>query len=101
MHLVAPLAGERLRAAIEGPARVAGLRLEPGLVDLLLRDADRPARRAAPAVARAGRDLAAAGGSLLTVEGYRASGGISGAVAASADRLYASLSDEGRPSCGG
>ena len=39
MHLVAPLVGERLRSSIEGPARVAGLKLEPGLVDLLLRDA--------------------------------------------------------------
>ena len=30
LHLVAPLAGERLREAVEGPAQVAGLRLEPG-----------------------------------------------------------------------
>ena len=40
LHLVTPLAGERLREAVEGPAKVAGLRLEPGLVDLLVRDAD-------------------------------------------------------------
>ena len=40
LHLVAPLSGDRLREAIEGPAKVSGLRLEAGLVDLMVRDAD-------------------------------------------------------------
>ena len=96
MHLVVPLTGDRLRATIEGPARVAGLRLEPGLVDLLLRDAaDEPG--ALPLLSHAlAETWRKREGTLLTVEGYRATGGISGAVAASADRLSASLSDEGR-----
>ncbi len=96
MHLVTPLTGEQLRATIEGPAQVAGLKLEPGLVDLLLRDAaDEPG--ALPLLSHAlAETWQQREGTLLTVAGYRATGGISGAVAASADRLHASLSDEGR-----
>jgi DNA-binding SARP family transcriptional activator len=96
LHLVTPLAGDRLREAVEGPARVAGLRLEPGLVDLVLRDSDdQPG--ALPllshALAETWRRREAG---LLTVDGYRASGGIRDAVAATAERLYEGLSsDEG------
>ncbi len=91
LHLVAPLAGDRLREAVEGPARVAGLRLEPGLVDLVVRDADgQPG--ALPllshALAETWRRREAG---LLTVDGYRAVGGIQDAVAASAERLYDGL----------
>ena len=39
-HLVGPLTGDALREAIEGPAAQAGLRLERGLVDLLVRDTE-------------------------------------------------------------
>ena len=96
LHLVASLSEAALRETIEGPARVAGLRLEHGLVDLLLRDAaDQPG--ALPLLSHAlAETWRRREGSLLTVEGYRASGGISGAVAASADRLCDSLSDAGR-----
>ncbi len=96
MHLVVPLTGDRLRATIEGPAQVAGLRLEPGLVDLLMREAaDEPG--ALPLLSHAlAETWKRREGALLTVEGYQATGGISGAVAASADRLSTSLSDEGR-----
>ena len=38
--LVGPMVPEELREAIEGPARRAGLRLEDGLVDRILDDAD-------------------------------------------------------------
>ncbi len=97
MHFVTPLAGDELRAAIEEPARQAGLRVEHGLVDLLQRDAEGEPG-ALPLLSHAlvetwrRRD-----GHVLTVEGYRASGGIRGAVARSADRLYDSLSAEQRP----
>jgi DNA-binding SARP family transcriptional activator len=96
LYLVAPLAGDSLRAAIEGPARVAGVRLEHGLVDLLMRDAeDQPG--ALPLLSHAlAETWSRREGSLLTVEGYQESGGISGAVAASADRLHQSLSEDGR-----
>ena len=91
LHLVAPLSGDHLREAIEGPAAQAGLRLEAGLVDLLVRDTEGepgalPLLSHALAETWRRRD-----GNVLTVEGYRATGGISGAVARSADRLYESL----------
>jgi DNA-binding SARP family transcriptional activator/WD40 repeat protein len=96
LYLMGPLRGDVLRAAIEGPAQQAGLRLEPGLVDLLARDTeDEPG--ALPLLSHAlvetwrRRD-----GRVLTVEGYRATGGIRGAVARSADRLYESLPAEQR-----
>ena len=92
LHLVAPLAGDRLREAVEGPAKVAGLRLEPGLVDLVVRDADgQPG--ALPLMSHALTETwrrREAG--LLTVDGYREVGGIRDAVAASAERLYDGLS---------
>jgi DNA-binding SARP family transcriptional activator/outer membrane protein assembly factor BamB len=96
LHLVAPLEGEALREVVEGPAQVAGLRLEHGLVDLLLRDAEgQPG--ALPLLSHAlAETWRRREDSLLTVDGYRASGGISGAVAASADRLCDSLSESGR-----
>ena len=59
LHLVTPLTGERLREAVESPARVAGLRWEPGLVDLVVRDADEQPRRPPAGVTRPRRDLAA------------------------------------------
>ncbi len=85
--------------AIEGPAQAAHLDLEPGLADLMLRDL-RPvsARRGAhdpgalPLLSHAllstwqGRRSGR-----LTIEGYRASGGITDAVARSADLAYAGL----------
>ena len=81
LHLVSPLAGDALRAAIEGPAAQAGLRLEPGLVDLLVRDSEGepgalPLLSYALAQTWERRD-----GRVLTVGGYRATGGIRGAVA--------------------
>jgi hypothetical protein len=82
---------EQLRAAIERPAEVAGARLEPGLVELLLRDV-RDETGGLPLLSHA---LAGTWhwreGRTLTVEGYAATGGIRGAVARTADRLYDSL----------
>ena len=97
LHLVKPLTGDSLRQAIEGPAEAAGLRLEAGLVDLLVRDCEGepgalPLLSHALAETWQRRD-----GRVLTVEGYRATGEIRGAVARSADRLYVSLPAEQRP----
>ena len=94
LHLVAPLAGEALREAIEQPALLAGLRLEHGLVDLLVRDCEGepgglPLLSHALAETWRRRDGADVDG-----RGYRDSGGIRGAVARSADRLYDGLSAE-------
>jgi DNA-binding SARP family transcriptional activator/WD40 repeat protein len=96
LHLVRPLTGDALREAIEKPAVEAGLRLEAGLVDLVVRDTEGepgalPLMSHALAETWGRRD-----GNVLTVEGYRATGGIHGAVARSADRLYESLPAEDR-----
>ncbi len=98
LHLVSPLVGERLREAIEGPARDAGLRLEHGLVDLLLRDSENEPG-ALPLLSHAlAETWLRREGRLLTVSGYRDAGGIRGAVARSADRLYEELAPDERTS---
>jgi hypothetical protein len=91
IHLVGPLHGDALRATIEGPAGAAGLRLEPGLVDLLMRETEgEPA--ALPLLSHVlAETWERRDGRVLTVEGYRATGEIRGAVARSAEQLYASL----------
>ncbi len=96
LRIVAPLSGSSLRAAIERPAAQAGLRLEHGLVDLLERDTEgEPGSLPllSHALAETWRRCDA---NVLSVEGYLASGGIRGAVAHSADRLYDSLAAEQR-----
>jgi DNA-binding SARP family transcriptional activator len=96
LHLVRPLEHDALRVAIEGPATQAGLRMERGLVDLLLRDAEGEPG-ALPLLSHAlAETWARREGRVLTVEGYRATGGIRGAVARSADRLYESLPPDQR-----
>ncbi|GAA1765435.1 hypothetical protein GCM10009747_27030 [Agromyces humatus] len=99
VHLVPSIGADGLREAIEGPARQAGLRLEPGLTELILRDAAGQAG-ALPLVSHAlvetwlRRD-----GSTLTVAGYEESGGLSGAIAQSADRLYQRMTPAERTLC--
>ncbi|MFE5672045.1 BTAD domain-containing putative transcriptional regulator [Agromyces sp. NPDC056523] len=99
VHLVGPMAPASLREAIERPARRAGLRLESGLVELLLRDAAGEAG-ALPHLSHALVETwVRREGATLTVVGYEASGGISGAIAQSADRLYESMDVEQRVTC--
>lgn len=99
VYLVGPLTPGGLRSAIEEPAALAGLRLEPGLVELILRDAA-GAPGVLPHVSHALVETwARREGSTLTVSGYEDSGGISGAIAKSADRLYLSLDPEARATC--
>jgi WD40 repeat protein/DNA-binding SARP family transcriptional activator len=88
LHLLGPMSEPGLRSAIEGPARRAGLRLEPGLVDLLVREVEgEPA--ALPLLSHALRETwERREGPTLTVEGYRATGGIRSAVSQTAERLY-------------
>ncbi|MDQ3450619.1 MAG: hypothetical protein M3455_06870, partial [Actinomycetota bacterium] len=91
LHLVRTLSGEGLREAITRPATEVGLRIEEGLIDLVERDTDGepgalPLMSHALAETWQRRD-----GNVLTVEGYRAAGGIRSAVARSAERLYDGL----------
>jgi DNA-binding SARP family transcriptional activator/WD40 repeat protein/energy-coupling factor transporter ATP-binding protein EcfA2 len=96
LFLVQAMGEDDLRAAIEGPARQAGLRLEPGLVDLLVRDVEGEPG-ALPLLSHALRQTwQRREGATLTVAGYRASGGIRGAVAQSAEQLYEQAPPEQR-----
>lgn len=91
LHLVRPLDGEALREAIEGPAHAFGLTLEPGLVELVVRDAqDQPGGQPLMSHALA-ETWRARAGRVLTVAGYESVGGISGAVARTAERLHQAL----------
>ena len=96
LHLLTRMTEADLRASIERPARQAGLLLEPGLVDLLLRDVeDEPG--ALPLLSHALRQTwLRREGRTLTVDGYRASGGIRGAVAQTAEQVYERASPEQR-----
>ncbi len=88
LYLLGPMSEPDLRSAVEGPARQAGLRLEPGLVDLLVRDVEgEPA--ALPLLSHVLRETwERREGPTLTVAGYRSTGGIRSAVSQSAERLY-------------
>ena len=78
-----------LRTAIVGPARQAGLLLEPGLVDLLVRDTDGEPG-ALPLLSHALRQSwqRRKVSTLRPVSSYQASGGIRGTVAQSAEQVY-------------
>jgi WD40 repeat protein/class 3 adenylate cyclase len=92
--LVGPMSEGEQRAAIERPAAVAGLSLEPGLADMILDDvAGEPG--ALPLLSHAlletfGRRR----GATLTLSGYTASGGVAGAIAQTADTVYEGLEPE-------
>jgi DNA-binding SARP family transcriptional activator/WD40 repeat protein/energy-coupling factor transporter ATP-binding protein EcfA2 len=97
LYLLGRMDAADLRAAIDGPAHQAGLLLEPGLVDLLLRDVEGEPG-ALPLLSHALRETwERREGRTLTVAGYQASGGIRGAVAKSAEQVYEQSSPELRP----
>jgi hypothetical protein len=88
LYLLNPMTSEDLRDAIEEPARVAGLRLEAGLVDLLVREVEGEPG-ALPLLSHALRATwERREANTLTVAGYRESGGVRGAVAQSAEAVY-------------
>ncbi len=96
VFLLTPMSAEQLSRAIAEPARRSGLRFEPGLVDLLVRDVVDEAG-ALPLMSHALVETwARRDGNVLTVGGYTSTGGIRGAVAQSAERLYESLIEEDR-----
>ncbi|MFD5829211.1 hypothetical protein [Lentzea sp. NPDC060358] len=99
------MSAAEVRDAVANPAKAAGLQLEPGLVDLMLRDLGAHNRR--------GKDAYDAGAlpllshallvtwqrrqaGRLTISGYRAAGGIQGAVAATAERAWSDLDEPAR-----
>ncbi|MFI9010495.1 AAA family ATPase [Actinosynnema sp. NPDC053489] len=106
--VLGPMTSAELREAVSRPAKAAGLHLEPGLVELMLRDLG---VRSGRAQARAGQGAYDAGAlpllshallatwqrrqaGKLTIAGYRSAGGIQGAVAATAERAWADLAPD-------
>jgi len=95
--LLGPMSAEALGRAISEPARLAGLRLEPGLLELVLRDVAGEAG-ALPLMAHALRETwERRNGRMLTVEAYHESGGVSSALAQTADAVVEALPAEERP----
>ncbi|MDQ7991587.1 MAG: BTAD domain-containing putative transcriptional regulator, partial [Propionicimonas sp.] len=95
--VLGPLDATALRAAVVEPATRAGLRVEPGLVEVVMRDLG--ARVGAlPHLSHALVETwQRREGATLTVAGYTDSGGIAGAIAQSAERMYGGLSTAERP----
>ncbi|MBA2890074.1 hypothetical protein [Nonomuraea soli] len=90
--VISPMTDGQLRQAIEEPARRAGIDIDPALVELLLREIVPQEAGALPLLShtllaiwenRQGRRM--------TLEHYRASGGLHGAVATTAEAVYAEL----------
>src|SRR4029450_14086578 len=82
-----PVGREARPRAIEGPARAGGLRLEAGLVDAMLADVEGEPG-ALPLLSHAlYESWGRRDGRVLTTAGYRAAGGVRGAIAQSAGRV--------------
>jgi WD40 repeat protein/transcriptional regulator with XRE-family HTH domain len=91
---IGQMTAQELRRAIEEPARRGGWEFEPGLVDVLLNDigaqgTSEPEPGALPLLAHA---LLATWerrrGRTFTLDGYRASGGVRGAIAETAESVF-------------
>ena len=95
--LLGPMGDDDLRRAIAEPANRAGVRLEPGLIDLVLPGRRGRARCPSAHVPRAPRDVGAAGRRTLTVAAYQASGGVSEAIARTADAVAHRTPERDRP----
>ncbi|SDN71466.1 nSTAND1 domain-containing NTPase [Allokutzneria albata] len=94
--VLGPMAQRQLREAITAPAKAVGLHLEPGLVEVLQRDLGTDAG-ALPLLSHALLGTwKRRQGNRLTIAGYRATGGIHGAVAATAERVWSRLDEPGR-----
>lgn len=89
--LVPPLTETGLREVIQGPAEVAGLRVEPELADVIIGDVvGQPGALPLLSTALVGT-WERRRGALLTLAGYLEAGGVDGALARSAETTYTSL----------
>ena len=94
--LVGPMRRDELMRAIQGPAQRAGLRLEAGLIEAILDEAGDEAG-ALPLVAHALLETwLRRRGTLMTLDGFRAAGGVVGAISQSAEHAYERLDDDER-----
>lgn len=100
--LVEPMALDELRAAIERPAAATGLTLDDGLADVILHELGattdgQPAIGVLPLLSHAlWSTWRYRAGSRLTVAGYRAAGGITQAIATTAEQVYTTLDAAGQ-----
>jgi WD40 repeat protein/DNA-binding SARP family transcriptional activator len=94
---IGSMSTEELRRAIEEPAWRNGWKLEPGLVELILRDLGVHANRspepgALPLLSHALLETwKRRSGRILTLKGYSEAGGVHGAIAKTADVVFAGL----------
>jgi WD40 repeat protein/DNA-binding SARP family transcriptional activator len=97
LHLISGMREAELRAAIVEPARLAGLDVEPALVEILVREVSgNPG--ALPMLSHALQETwQRREGRTLTVAGYQASGGIREAVARSAEEVYSGVATDQQP----
>jgi WD40 repeat protein/class 3 adenylate cyclase/energy-coupling factor transporter ATP-binding protein EcfA2 len=86
--LLGPMAQNEMQRAIEEPAKAKGLQCEPGLVELIVRDAaGEPG--ALPLLSHALVETwARRDGRTLTLAGYRDAGGVRGAITRTAEELF-------------
>ncbi|MBP7692541.1 MAG: CHAT domain-containing protein, partial [Anaerolineales bacterium] len=90
-EFVGPMSPEELRRAIEEPARAGGWDLEPGLVDLILKEVGQEPG-ALPLMQHALLETwKRRRGRLVTLRGYHEAGGIHGAIAKTAQAIYQAL----------
>lgn len=91
---IGPMTTEELRRAIEEPAQRGQWQLEPGLVDLILRDVGSEPG-ALPLLSHALLETwKRRRGRMLTLKGYAESGGVRGAIAQTAETVYAQLTPD-------
>ncbi|MFC4531757.1 hypothetical protein [Sphaerisporangium dianthi] len=94
--LVGPMDEEDLRLAISGPAERVGCKVAPELVDIMVTEAGEQSG-ALPLISHTLLETwQRRRGASLTVAGYRAAGGVRGAIAMTAERLYGELPEERR-----
>jgi WD40 repeat protein/serine/threonine protein kinase len=96
---IPPMSPEELERAIVAPADRSGLAVEPRLLGAMIADVlDRPG--ALPLLQYALTELAERRtDGVLTLEGYRRIGGVSGALARRAEQLFEALNDTARDPC--
>ncbi len=94
---IGPMSQAELRRAIEKPVELGNWRFAPGLVELLLRDVgDEPG--ALPLLSHALLETwKRRRGRTLTLAGYAGAGGVHGAIAKTAESVFAQLSVEQQP----
>lgn len=97
LHLLVDPDEQAIREIVEAPARQVGLRVEPGLVELLVVEmTGEPG--ALPLLSHCLLETwKRREARTLTVRGYQASGGVGGAVRQSAEAVYAVLPPDRRP----